>query len=189
VLAPLSTPERAPPPTPPPLATAPAVVVPTPPATAAAVVVPTPVPATATPEPLDSPSPSPRPTVDPALAEEVSRAYEHYWQVRAEALFDLDPSHLPDVMAGDHLAAVQKLITELQSEGRAIQTDVEHHYAVSGAAGDRAEVTDTYISNSVYVDLATRAPLSEPTADHVGETYELSRLGGTWKVVTLVRTP
>jgi hypothetical protein len=90
-------------------------------------------------------------------------------------------------MNGDHLIAMQRLIQELRSEGRAIQTDVEHHYSVSSVIGDQAQVTDTYLSNSVYIDVATRTRLTEPTADHVGESYQLSRIGGIWKVVTLVR--
>src|SRR6266536_884516 len=48
-------------------------------------------------------SPSPRPTVDPGLAEQVTEAYQRYWQLRAEALFALDTSRLDQVAAGEHL--------------------------------------------------------------------------------------
>src|ERR1051326_1172371 len=48
-------------------------------------------------------TPSPSPTLDPLLVAEVSRAYDQYWQVRSQALLELDKTHLSDVMGGEHL--------------------------------------------------------------------------------------
>jgi len=145
--------------------------------------------ATATPLVVSSPSASPRPTVDPVLADEVSQAYQHYWQVRAEALFDLDPSRLPEVMAGEHLAAAEQLIDELRSEGRAIVTDVDHHYAVVRASPDTAQIADTYVDQSIYVDPQSHSPLTGPANDKLQELYEMNKIDGTWRVVSLVRSP
>jgi hypothetical protein len=90
-------------------------------------------------------------------------------------------------MDGSHLTSVQTLIGQLQSEGRAIESDVEHSYTVLEVTTDAAKVADTYVSNSVYVSPLTHAVLSQPTGDNVRELYDLNRIGGTWKVVKLAK--
>jgi hypothetical protein len=136
---------------------------------------------------VETASPTASSTVNPALAEQVGRAYENYWQVRAEALFRLDDSKLSEVMDGDHLRSVEDLISELRSEGRAIETNVQHSYTVVEATIDSAKVTDSYVSNSVYVDPTNHVALSEPAGDRVRELYELKRVGGSWKVMSLAK--
>src|SRR5262249_33912720 len=128
-------------------------------------------------------------TVNPELAAEVSQAYQKYWHVRAEALFELDPSRLPVVVAGDHLAALEERIVELRSESRAIDTDVEHKYAVIEASGDEAKVADTYVDHSVYIDVRTHGRLTSPTDQVLNELYGLRKSDGSWRVVSLVRSP
>jgi hypothetical protein len=125
-------------------------------------------------------------TLNPSLIEEVGRAYERYWQVRAEAVLVLSDTRLREVMDGDHLTSVEQLIQELRAEGRAIESSVEHSYTVVEATKDYATVTDSYISNSVYVDAVSRVALSQPTADRLSELYTLSHASGSWKVVSLV---
>lgn len=159
---------------------------------------PTPVPqiqATATSEatPIPTPSPptvtaTPRPTVDPELQTEVGDAYQTYWQVRAEALYKLDTTHLPDVMAGEHLADAQHLIDQLRTEGHAIKTSVSHRYAVIEAVEDSAKVADSYVDNSIYVDLDSDAELTNPTGITLSEVYSMSRIDGVWKVVSIERS-
>jgi hypothetical protein len=130
-----------------------------------------------------------RPTVSPELAAEISEAYQHYWQVRAEALRDLDASLLPAVMAGEHLAAVQDRISELRAEGHAIETDVDHNYVVFEASTEDAKVADSYADDSVYVDLQTHARLTTPTGVKLNEVYIMTKTDGIWRVVSLVRSP
>ncbi|MBV8714293.1 MAG: hypothetical protein JOZ65_04420 [Chloroflexi bacterium] len=129
-----------------------------------------------------------RPTIEPELEAEVEQAYQTYWQVRAEALYQLDTSHLQDVMAGEHLSAVEERIEQLQSEGRAIETEVDHNYVVVEASGDDAQVADSYIDRSFYVDAHSRAAVSVPTGQQVNELYAMKRTEGTWKVVDLARS-
>ncbi len=136
--------------------------------------------------PLSPPS-TPTPTVSPELAAEVGDAYQAYWQVRAQALYDLDATHLPEVMSGDHLAAAQDLLTQLRSEGRAIQTNVSHNYVVVSASDTSAKVADEYVDNSVYVDISSHNDLSQPTGATVREEYEMEKQDGSWRVVSLVR--
>ena len=130
-------------------------------------------------------SPSALPTVDPALADEIGQAYQRYWQIRAEAFFALDTSRLGTVMAGEHLAKVQTQIEQLRAEGRALETDVEHHFGVLEATNSHAWLGDNYLSKSVFVDSRTHAPLTEAGNSNVREFYEFVRVDGTWKVVNL----
>jgi hypothetical protein len=135
------------------------------------------------------PVPSVRPTVDPALAEQVTEAYQRYWQIRAEALFELDASHLPEVAADEHLRELELFIEQLRGEGKALQTDVEHHFVVLEGSNSRAVVGDTYLSNSVFVNATTHAPLTEPGGGNVTEFYTLAQLSEGWKVVEVLRAP
>src|SRR5437870_4829466 len=72
------------------------------------------------------PTPTARPTLDALMVAEVGKAYENYWQVRAQALLELDKTHIDEVMAGAHLASVAQRIDELSIENRAIKTAVDH---------------------------------------------------------------
>jgi hypothetical protein len=142
---------------------------------------------TLTTAPTTTATPAARPTFDALLVAEVGKAYENYWQVRTQALLELDKTHLDEVMAGDHLGSVAQRIDELISENRAIKTDVDHDFRVVQVAGDDAQVLDDYISDSVYVDPATQLQLSNPTSDELRVLYRLSRFDGKWKVVDSVR--
>jgi len=133
--------------------------------------------------------PASEPTISPELEDEVGNAYQHYWDVRAEALLDLDSTHLPEVMAGEHLTSVEKFIEQLRSEGHALLTDVDHKYAVVSASVDAAEIVDTYTDTSVYVDPNSHAVLSQPANDVLQEQYQMARIDGTWRVISLVRAP
>jgi hypothetical protein len=127
-------------------------------------------------------------TVVPTLAEEVGNAYQFYWQVRAEALLRVDASRLQEVMAGEHLAAVQDRIAELRVDGHAIETDIDHHYAVFDANTSEAKVADIYVDQSVYIDMQTHARLTQPANENLRELYTMNKLNGTWRVVDLVRS-
>jgi hypothetical protein len=92
-------------------------------------------------------------------------------------------------MSGDHLAAVQDRIVELRTEGRAINTLVDHSYVVIEALGNDAKVADSYIDESVYIDVQDKSPLSSPTYQRLDEVYVMNKIDGTWRVVDLVRSP
>jgi hypothetical protein len=134
-----------------------------------------------------SPTPSATPTVDPALAEEVGKAYETFWQVRSQALLELDTTHLDEVMDGDYLLNVQRRIDELRQEGHAIKTQVTLNYLVIQATPDKAKVIDDYKDNSVYVEIGTEDPLTAPVNDQSRVLYELQNTAGIWKVIDSVR--
>ena len=132
----------------------------------------------APPAPRPTTSATPRATVIPELAAEIGDAYQAYWQVRAAALYDLDTSRLPAVMAGEHLAAVEDRINELRSEGHAFETDVDHHYVVFEASAQEAKVADSYVDHSVYVDLQTHARVTTATDEKLNEVYVMNNTDG-----------
>jgi hypothetical protein len=134
-----------------------------------------------------SPTPSATPTVDPALAEEVGKAYETFWQVRSQALLELDTTHLNEVMEGDYLTNEQQLIDQLRADGRAIKTQVVLNYSVVQATDESASIVDSFKDNSVYVQIGTEEPLTAPPSDQLTVLYTLRNSSGTWKVIDSVR--
>ena len=135
---------------------------------------------------LVPPTPPAQPTLDATLVTEVTEAFDQYWQVRSEALLDLDKAHLAETMGGDHLDMMSKRIDELRAENRAIRTDVDHQVHVLVVNVSTAQVLDDYISNTIYVDPASKEPLSQPASDELRVVYRLQRSEGKWKVVDSV---
>jgi hypothetical protein len=123
----------------------------------------------------------------PELREEIDVVYQHYWQVRAEALYSLDTAKLQEVMAGQHLLSVEELISQLRTEGRGLRTSVSHNYVFVDESPNDVTLLDRYIDNSIYVDAQSGVPLSEPTGATLIEQYRLVKSDGSWKVVSLVR--
>ena len=132
-------------------------------------------------------TPTELPTVEPALAEEVGKAYLTFWRVKSQALLELDPSHLSDVMEGDYLATTTQLIEELRSEGRAIKTHVTLNYFVVEVGAETATVVDNFDDDSIYVAIGTEDALTSATPDKLSVLYQLRKFRETWKVVDSVR--
>jgi hypothetical protein len=132
-------------------------------------------------------TPSARPTLDAVLVAEVTKAYERYWLIRSQAFIELDKTYLGEIMGGDHLDMLSHRIDELRIENRAIKTDVDHQYHVVQVNADTAQIIDDYISNSIYVDPATKLPLTEPAADELRVLYRLHKVDRKWIVVDSVR--
>jgi hypothetical protein len=128
-------------------------------------------------------TPTPAPTVNPELAAEIEAAYLHYWDVRAQALFDLDTTHLSEVMGGRHLQVVSDRIEQLRSEGHAIRTDVMHIYEVARASPAEAIVNDNYHDNSVLVDLETQEEIAPPSGEDFKIVFQLQLIDNAWKVI------
>jgi hypothetical protein len=147
--------------------------------------VPTAAPPAATAAPTAVP---PTPTAVPIptdLRHEIEDAYVKYWRVRADAALTLDPSHLPEVAAGDHLEQEREEIAQLQAEGRAAKVIVDLQFRVVQATDTTATVYDDFKNFSYAVDKNTKAPLVEPprTAEIHVVSFELQKIDGVWKVV------
>lgn len=140
-------------------------------------------------QPTTTPASTPQPTTSPELVSQVSQAYIKYFQVRADALFNLDTSQLKQVAAGDALAGLQNEVDQDRAAGRAIRTDVAHNYNVISANSDDAQIADDYRDSSVFVDPATKEPLpgevvpaSPADAPEVRVVYQLHHFPDGWKV-------
>ncbi len=157
--------------------------VPTPQSAPTAAAASTTAPATATPPAATATVPAVRVATSP-LEREIEAAYQKYWDVRAEALYTLDPSRLPEVMAGAELERERQQIEELKVQGRAAKIDVEHRIAFVKVAETRAEIYDEYINKSYLVDAQTKQPIRTPGPGGIAKvSYQLQKIDGVWKVV------
>ena len=127
-------------------------------------------------------------TPTPSLEEAIIEAYLRYWDVYGEGLYDLDTSHLSEVMTGPRLERALDEVENLREEGRAVKIVVENHPVVVQVEGDRAVVFDEYENQSHFIDPTTKEPVGEPGAGEViRDTVTLTRSGQTWKVLDSVR--
>jgi hypothetical protein len=133
-----------------------------------------------------SSTPSPLPTVEPALAEEVGKAYETFWRVRSQALLDLDVTHLAEVMDGPYLQLFEDRIGELRLQQRAIKTQVTLNYKVIQVKSEVANITDVINDDSFYVIPGTEEPITDPANDVLHLQLKLRKLVGAWKVIESV---
>lgn len=116
---------------------------------------------------------------------EVEAAYQKYLDVYAQAVADLDTSHLTDVLDGQALQWVTDEVNDLKAQGRPVKVIEDERLLLFGRTTDTsATLVDEYISRSVYVDPATKQPLSRSTPPtRVRQSYEFRKIGGVWKIV------
>jgi hypothetical protein len=125
--------------------------------------------------------------VDEAASEQVLQAYNEFWQVRTQALLELDPSQLVHVTAGPVLDGERRAIETLRAQNRAQQVDVKHNARILYASADEAAVEDHYVSHTVLVDAASKVPVEPPPSTSWRLAYRLQKIDGVWKVVESVR--
>jgi hypothetical protein len=126
-------------------------------------------------------------SVDAAASEQVLQAYNQFWQVRTQALLELDPSQLGSVTAGQVLDGERRAIETLRAQNQAQQVDVEHNARILYASADEAAVEDHYVSHTVLVDAASKTPIEPPPSTSWRLAYRLQKIDGVWKVVESVR--
>jgi hypothetical protein len=124
---------------------------------------------------------------DQALSNEVLLAYNQFWQVRAQALYELDASSLSRVMAGNLLEAERRTIDDLRAQNLAQHVDVDHNARVLHVTEDEAAIEDKYLSRTVMVDASSKEPLESPPSVPWTLAYRLRKIDGAWKVVDSVR--
>jgi hypothetical protein len=125
--------------------------------------------------------------VSPQLADELNAAYQHFWQVRAQALLDLDPSALPNVMDGAALQREQANLDSLRAQNQSEQIDVQHRIQIMHATPDDATIFDNYTSRVIPVDLTTSEPQDSGPASSWFLAYHFQKLSGSWKVVEAIQ--
>ena len=131
-------------------------------------------------------TPTELPTVEPALADEVGKAYVTFWRVRSQAVLELDSSHLPEVMAGDYLQNFESHLDGLRMQSRAIKTQVTLNYNVVKVSSEVAIVHDRIEDGSFYIDPGTQKPLTDPANDQVMIEFSMAKFDGVWKVTDSV---
>jgi len=121
----------------------------------------------------------------PGTAQAVERAYLHYWDVYANALYTLDSSHLGEVMSGTELDGRRQQIDELRSQNQAVKIVVEHHYEIVLLGPSTAGVEDHYVNKSYTIDATTKRPLQSPGAGETEDVaFQFELVDGSWKVVS-----
>lgn len=140
---------------------------------------------TVTPTAPQAASPTSSPVTTPTVAteDEVLAAYAYYWDVYAEALFDVDPSRLSEVMTGARLQRALDEIERLKDDGQAVRIVVDNDPLVVSVGGGEAVVADVYENSSYLVDATTKEPVGdrgEPNT--LRDTFTLVLEDGLWKV-------
>ena len=130
-------------------------------------------------------APEASPTSTPPVEEEVSEAYLRYWEVYADAVFNLDESRLPEVMTGPQLDRTRREIDSLRQRGRAAKIVVEHNSFIAelDPVAGTATIHDEYTNRSYEVDAATKQIVGQAAPGTVlTDTYFLVKEAGAWKV-------
>lgn len=125
-------------------------------------------------------------SIDADLAAQVLNAYSRYWSVRVLAM--ADPARtdldLESVMADKELTGARKTLSDLQEQGKAARSSVEHHLWVTYASPDQAQVLDEFTTTSEKLDPATKEPVDAAAIiEHQRTTFLLQNNDGRWKVV------
>jgi hypothetical protein len=139
--------------------------------------------------------PAPEPARSTMLA-----GYQHFWQVRAQALYTLDEPAMAQIMTGDPLRDELTVMRGWRAEHQAQRVDVDHSIVVLWANADDGAVMDTLSDRSVIVDTnptPTPVPDEEPGEPTPAPTavapssyrmaFLLKRNGDNWQVVDSVR--
>ncbi len=135
-----------------------------------------------------APTQTPTASASPSAEEEVLTAYLDYWDVYADAVYNLDTSRLEEVMTGPRLERGLNEIQDLRDQGRAVDIVVENDPVVVQIEGDRAVVHDEYENRSYFIDATTKEPLSRPEGSQtIRDTVTLTRVDQTWKVLDTLR--
>jgi hypothetical protein len=115
--------------------------------------------------------------------------YLHFWDVRAQALYALQPELARQVMTGTPLDNELKAIDEFRAKNQAQRVEVDHSITVLWATSDEGAVVDTLGDRSTMVDLtATPEPAPPQPTSPYRMAYRLKRApNGVWQVVDSVR--
>lgn len=128
------------------------------------------------------------PSATASLDEVIKASYLEYWEVYADALYNLDSSRLAEVMTGPRLERAVDEVDGLLLQGRAVEIDVVNTPGVVQVDGSRAVLVDAYKNMSRFIDPQTKEPLSSPAEpETIRDTVTMDLVDGIWKVYDSVR--
>jgi hypothetical protein len=139
----------------------------------------------APPPPASSENENPTPTPTDSRVQ-VEQAYLHAWDVWAEALRELDPSRLREVLMGRALHVVQQRLEDQRQENQPVLLRAEHNYRIVIIDENTASVDDRYINHSVRLDPETLQPIEEDPNQRLHTSFTLKLVDGTWKIAEII---
>ena len=129
-----------------------------------------------------------RTTVDWRVEQAIWQAYEEFWDMRANALLQLNVALVEPRMAGPALDRERAAIEQMRSDGQAVMIDIEHRAQMLEAVADEGVVYDPYLDHTYFVDAASKQRIGAAADPKTVEiAYPLQPVGGVWKVVDAVR--
>jgi hypothetical protein len=139
----------------------------------------------------DSPPPSTSTTGTPTptstdVRVQVDEAYLHAWDVWAEALLELDPSRLPEVLTGRALRVVEQRLKKQREENQPVRLSAEHNYRIVIVDPTTASVDDRYVNHSVRLDPDTLEPNEEDPNQRLRTSFTMRLVDGTWKIAEII---
>jgi hypothetical protein len=139
----------------------------------------------------DSPPPStsttgtPTPTSTDVRAQ-VEQGYLHAWDVWAEALMELNPSRLPEVLMGQALEVITGQVEEQARKNQPVQIRVEHNYRIVIVNDTTASIDDRYINHNVRLDPETLEPIEEDPNHRERTSFTMKLVDGTWRISEII---
>jgi hypothetical protein len=113
-------------------------------------------------------------------------AYNHSWEVYADALRRLDASRLPSAFAGNALRVARQEVAEHIAKRHPSLVRVEHRPRVLHLTSTDGVIQDNYRNHSVLLDPATGQPIEPDPNEVVYQRQSLKRIDGAWKVVEVI---
>jgi hypothetical protein len=117
-----------------------------------------------------------------SLRAEISTNYEAYWSVHKSAFAGLDPSSLPLVEIDPELGRDRSLLDQWRQKSQGYAIRVEHNYRVARQDDATMWVYDSYADSSYPFELGTKKPVEQLPREVVRKSFQLRRVGDTWKV-------
>lgn len=127
--------------------------------------------------------PTPTPT---DVRAQVEQAYLHAWDVWADALRELDPAPLSEVLTGKALEVVQERLEEQRAQNQPVLLRAEHNYRIVMIDDATASVDDRYVNHSVRLDPDTLEPIEEDPNQRLHTSFTMRLVDGTWKIAEII---
>jgi len=117
-----------------------------------------------------------------SLKTQIDTDYETFWRVHKMVFAALDSGALPDVEIEPELGQDRSLLDQWRQKGQGYQIDVEHNYRLARQDDTTMWVYDSYADSSFPFELASRKPVQQLPTEVVRKSFQLKRVGDTWKI-------
>ena len=125
---------------------------------------------------------SPPNTFPSSLRNEVDRAFTGYWAATKMALATLDPGPLDRVEIEPELGKGRADVALWGQRNLGYDLRVEHNYRLGRQNNSTIWIYDTYADTSSPFDKTTKKPVQQTGTEIIRKSFELNKVGDTWKV-------